>query len=391
MENTNFTPALTLDGNSAFSAAAAIAVAESEAAVPAVSPGATESAPALDLSKLSEEEQKQVVEFAGQIDITNTNQILTYGSSSQRNIADFSQSTLDKVRSKDAGEVGKMLSSLVVELKGFNYDTEEKKGIFGLRKKAASKIAQIKADYSKVETNVENISEMLEKHQMQLLKDAAMLDKMYELNEGYFKELTMYILAGKKKLEECRTVTLPELLNTAEASGLPEDAQKANDYANMVNRFEKKLYDLELTRMISIQMAPQIRLIQNNDTLLVEKIQTSVSSTIPLWKSQMVLAIGMHNSSVAMEAQREVSEMTNALLRKNAEILKTGSIEIAKESERGIADIETLKATNVTLIETLEEVQRIQAEGRTKRAEAEIELGRIENELKDKLLTINKV
>ncbi|MDR1821366.1 MAG: toxic anion resistance protein [Oscillospiraceae bacterium] len=390
MENTNFTPSLTLDGSASFSAAAAIAAAESEAAVP-VAPGATESAPVLDLSKLSEEEQKLVAEFAGQIDITNTNQILTYGAASQRNIADFSQSTLDKVRTRDAGEVGKMLSGLVVELKGFNYDTEEKKGLFGLRKKASNKIAQIKADYAKVETNVENISEMLEKHQMQLLKDAAMLDKMYELNEGYFKELTMYILAGKKKLEECRTVTLPELQRAAEQSGLPEDAQRANDYANMVNRFEKKLYDLELTRMISIQMAPQIRLIQNNDTLLVEKIQTSVSSTIPLWKSQMVLAIGMHNSTVAMEAQREVSEMTNALLRKNAEILKTGSVEIAKESERGIADIDTLKATNVTLIETLEEVQRIQAEGRTKRAEAEVELGRIENELKEKLLSINKV
>jgi uncharacterized protein YaaN involved in tellurite resistance len=340
----------------------------------------------LELSQLSESEQKLVDEFSSKIDITDTNAILTYGAASQRNIADFSASTLNSVKSKDMGEVGGMLSSLVVQLKGFNYGEEEKKGLFGLKKKVENRIATIKSEYDKVEVNVDKISELLEQHQVTLLKDAAMLDKMYDLNQNYFKELTMYILAGKKKLEECQTVTLPEMQKKAAESGLPEDAQAANDYANMINRFEKKLYDLELTRMISIQMAPQIRLIQNNDSLMVEKIQTSIVNTIPLWKSQMVLALGMYHGQQAMQAQREVSNMTNELLKKNAETLKMGTIEIAKESERGVADIETLVQTNQKLIETLEEVRTIQADGRVKRQAAEVELGRIEGELKQKLL-----
>lgn len=344
----------------------------------------------LDISQLSAAEQKQVHDFAGQIDITDTNAILTYGAASQKNIADFSENTLNNVRSKDMGEVGGMLSDLVIQLKGMKFDEQEKKGLFGLRKKIRNKIETLKAEYEKVSVNVDKISDMLERHQITLLKDAAMLDKMYEINQAHFKELTMYILAGKEKLETCRNVTLPELQKKAQASGLPEDAQAANDYANMINRFEKKLHDLELTRMISIQMAPQIRLLQNNDSLMVEKIQTSIVSTIPLWKSQMVLSLGMHHAQQAMEAQREVSDMTNALLKKNAEMLKTGTVEITKESERGIADIGTLVETNNMLISTIEEVRQIQAEGSQKRAEAEKELGRIEGELKQKLLDLRK-
>ena len=344
----------------------------------------------LDMSMLNEAEQKVVRDFSQKIDITDTNAILTYGAGSQKNIADFSSNALGNVRTKDMGEVGGMLSDLVVELKGFNYGENEKKGFFGIKKKVQNQIATIKAQYDKAEVNVDKIADMLEKHQITLLKDAAMLDKMYIMNQAYFKELTMYILAGKEKIKECSEVTLPELKKKAAESGLPEDAQAANDYANMINRFEKKLYDLELTRMISIQMAPQIRLIQNNDSLMVEKIQTSLVNTIPLWKSQMVLALGMHHSQQAMEAQREVSNVTNELLRKNAETLKMGTIEIAKESERGIADIETLVITNQKLIETLEEVRTIQEEGSKKRKEAEVELGRIEGELKQKLLDYRK-
>jgi len=342
----------------------------------------------LDISQLSEEEQKQVKDFADKIDITDTNAVLSYGAASQRNIANFSETTLKSVRSKDMGEVGKMLSGLVVELRGFGDTGEEKKGFLGLKRKITNKIATMRAEYSKVSVNVDKIAEMLEKHQVVLLKDAAMLDKMYDVNQAYFKELTMYILAGKQKLDECRTVKLPELQKKAAESGQPEDAQAANDYANMINRFEKKLHDLELTRMISIQMAPQIRLVQNNDVLMVEKIQTSIVNTIPLWKSQMVLALGMHNAQQAMKAQREVTDMTNALLNKNAEMLKTGTIEIAKESERGIVDMDTLANTNQRLIETLEEVRTIQTEGSQRRAAAEVELGRIEGELKQKLLEI---
>jgi len=342
----------------------------------------------LDISQLSKEEQKQVLDFADKIDITDTNAVLTYGAASQRNIASFSESTLKSVRTKDMGEVGQMLSGLVVELRGFSDAGEDKKGFLGLKKKVQNKIETMKAEYARVSVNVDKIADMLEKHQIVLLKDAAMLDKMYEVNQAYFKELTMYIIAGKQKLEVCRSVNLPELRNKAAETGQPEDAQAANDYANMINRFEKKLHDLELTRMISIQMAPQIRLVQNNDTLMVEKIQTSIVNTIPLWKSQMVLALGMHNAQRAMEAQREVTNMTNELLTKNAEKLKMGTIEIAKESERGIVDIDTLVTTNQSLIDTLEEVRTIQTEGSQRRQAAEVELGRIEGELKTKLLEL---
>lgn len=344
----------------------------------------------LDISQLGDVEQKLVHDFSKKIDITDTNAILTYGAASQKNIADFSASTLDNVRTKDMGGVGDMLTSLVVELKGFNYGENEKKGFFGLKRKIENQIATIKAEYDKASVNVDKIAEMLEKNQYALLKDAAMLDKMYEMNSAYFKELTMYILAGKEKLEECNNEILPNLRKKAEESGKPEDAQAVNDYANMINRFEKKLYDLELTRTISIQMAPQIRMIQNNDSLMVEKIQTSIVNTIPLWKSQMVLALSMHHSQQAMEAQREVTNMTNELLKKNADMLKIGTVEIAKESERGIADIETLQLTNQKLIETLEEVRTIQVEGAVNRKAAEQELGRIEGELKQKLLDLRK-
>ena len=369
--NTEYVPQLTLDpmGAPTMPTAAAVQSQEAEAERDA-------NAVKLDMSQLTPEEQKVVMDFAQKIDITDTNTVLTYGASSQKNIADFSGSTLNSVRTKDMGEVGDMLSDLVVELKGMNFSEEEKKGIFGIRKKAQTKIATIKAQYDKAEVNVDKIAGMLEKQQVTLLKDAAMLDKMYDLNQGYFKELTMYILAGKQKLEECRTVTLPALKAKAEQSGLPEDAQAANDYGNMINRFEKKIYDLELTRMISVQMAPQI--------------QTTLVNTIPLWKSQMVLALGIQHSQQAMEAQREVTNVTNELLRRNAEKLKTGTVEIAKESERGVADIETLKETNMKLIETLEEVRSIQEEGSRKRREAEAELGRIEGELKQKLLDLRK-
>ena len=379
--NLEYIPSLTL---SPTGSEAAMAVSAPEV----VDTKRDETAVKLDMSQLTENEQKLVREFSEKIDITDTNAILTYGASAQKNIADFSGNTLGTVRTKDMGEVGNMLSSLVVQLKGLNFGETEKKGLFGIKKKVQQQMATIKADYDKAEVNVDKITDMLEKHQITLLKDAAMLDKMYDINQAYFKELTMYILAGKSKLEQCQTVTLPELQAKAKASGLPEDAQAANDYANMINRFEKKLYDLELTRMISIQMAPQIRLIQNNDSLMVEKIQTSIVSTIPLWKSQMVLALGMYHSQQAMEAQREVTDMTNKLLLSNAEKLKMGTLDIARESERGVVDIETLTITNQRLIETLEEVRTIQAEGSQKRRAAEVELGRIEGELKQKLLDL---
>ena len=383
-EAMEYVPTLTLDPDGTGSpTAAAIPAANALEITKEDVPGSK-----LDISQLTEAEQKQVHDFADKIDITDTNAVLTYGAASQRNIANFSESTLKSVRSKDMGEVGKMLSGLVVELRGFGDTGNDKKGFLGIKKRVTNRIATMKAEYAKVSVNVDKISEMLEKHQVVLLKDAAMLDKMYDVNQAYFKELTMYILAGKQKLEECRTVTLPELHNKAAESGLPEDAQAANDYANMINRFEKKLHDLELTRMISIQMAPQIRLVQNNDVLMVEKIQTSIVNTIPLWKSQMVLALGMHNAQQAMQAQRQVTDMTNELLNKNAELLKTGTIEIAKESERGIVDMETLVNTNRMLIETLEDVRTIQTEGSQRRAAAEVELGRIEGELKQKLLDL---
>ena len=342
----------------------------------------------LSEASLSPEEQKVVDDFAKQIDLTNSTQILQYGSASQKKVADFSGAALENIRTKDLGEVGDMITNLIGTLKDFNAEEEQPKGILGFFKKSANQLEAFKAKYAKAETNVDKIEAMLQDHQVQLLKDIAMLDKMYEMNLVYFKELSMYILAGKKKLAEVRANELPALINKAKASGLPEDAQAAKDLDDMCTRFEKKLYDLELTRNISVQMSPQIRLIQSNDTMMAEKIQTSIVNTIPLWKSQMVLALGLAHSQQAIEAQRAVTDMTNELLRKNAEALKQGTIAAAKESERGIVDIETLQQTNRSLIETLDEVVKIQKDGREKRAAAETELGRIEGELKAKLLEI---
>ncbi|MBR5702347.1 MAG: toxic anion resistance protein [Oscillospiraceae bacterium] len=347
-------------------------------------------APVFSMESLSEAERKAVEDFAKKINIEDTNTVLQYGAGAQKNISEFSGAALNTVRTKDMGEVGDMLTGLVVQLKTINFDPEEKKGLKGLFRKASTQIEEMKAQYDKAEVSVNKITEQLEQHQVVLLKDVAMLDKMYELNQAYFKELSMYIIAGKQKLNECREGKLKELLAKAEASGLPEDAQAANDYASMCNRFEKKIHDLELTRMISIQMSPQIRMIQNNDTLMVEKIQTSIVNTIPLWKSQMVLALGMSHSEQAMKAQREVTDLTNELLKKNSEMLKTGSIDIARESERGIVELETLKQTNENLISTLEEVRQIQVDGAARRREAEVELTRIEGELRQKLLDLSK-
>ncbi len=336
---------------------------------------------------LSAEEMAAVKDFSEKIDIENPNLIIQYGSGAQKNIANFSENALEKVRTKDMGEVGKMLTDLVVELKGFSVE-DNKGGFLGLFKKARNTIAKLIVRYEKAEINVDKICEILEGHQIVLLKDIAMFENMYEMNISYFKELSMYIEAGKIKLNDVLQKDLPRLKEKAEASKLPEDAQSANDLSNMANNFDKRLHDLELTRMISIQMGPQIRLIQNNDSLMVQKINSSLVNTIPLWKSQMVLALGIANSQAAMRAQREVTDMTNELLRKNAETLKTGSIETAKESERGLVDIETLTQTNQTLIETIDEVLKIQNDGREKRRAAEVELGRIETELKNKLLEI---
>ncbi len=338
---------------------------------------------------LTPEEEKTVSEFAEKIDLRDSNLILQYGAGAQKKIADFSETALENVKSKDLGEVGQMLSDVVVELKGFEVD-EEEKGFFGFFKKSVNRLESMKVKYAKAEANINQICKVLENHQIQLLKDIALLDKMYDLNTRYFKELTMYILAGKRKLEKAQKQELPMLMERAAKSGLPEDAQAANDLAAMINRFEKKIHDLELTRMISIQMAPQIRLVQNNDTMMTEKIQSTLVNTIPLWKSQMVLAIGINHSEEAAKAQREVTDMTNELLRKNAEVLKTATIGTARESERGIVDLETLKKTNESLISTLDEVVRIQSEGRQKRREAEAELARMEGELKSKLLQLSK-
>lgn len=341
----------------------------------------------MDETILTAEEQQAVAEFAKQIDVTNANQVLMYGAGAQKNIADFSENALNNVRTKDLGEVGEALSSLVVELKNLDFDTtEEKKGFFsGLFKKGKNQIDELKAQYSKAEGNVDRISEMLEQHQVALLKDVAMLDEMYNLNLQYYKELTMYIMAGRQKLEQVRAGELEELRKKAAASGTTEDAQAYNDMVNMCDRFEKKLHDLELSRMVSIQMGPQTRLLQNNDAMMIEKIQSSLVNTIPLWKSQMVLALGMENARKATAAQSAVSEMTNELLKKNAEMLKQGSVDIAREAERSIIDIETLQHTNEQLISTLDEVMQIQKEGAQKRQEAETELRRIESELKAKL------
>lgn len=340
-----------------------------------------------ELDVLTPEEKKMVADFAAKIDLRSSNAILQYGAGAQKKIADFSESALENVKTKDLGEVGDMLAGVVTELKSFD-EEEEEKGIFGFFKKGGNKLANMKAKYDKAEVNVNKICDALEGHQIQLMKDIAMLDKMYELNTTYFKELSMYIAAGKKKLQDVAATELPELEAKAARSGLPEDAQAVNDLDALCNRFEKKIHDLELTRTISLQMAPQIRLVQSNDTVMSEKIQSTLVNTIPLWKSQMVLAIGVENSSRAAKAQREVTDMTNELLRKNAEKLKLATVETAKESERGIVDIETLKATNESLISTLDEVMKIQQEGKEKRRTAEAELNRIENELKQKLLEI---
>ncbi|WP_300751893.1 toxic anion resistance protein [uncultured Oscillibacter sp.] len=385
----NMIPELTLDP-----AAAAAPVPEltlEPAATPAApEPEKPEVKPVeLDDSMLSEAEKKAVEDFSKKIDVMDSNLILQYGAAAQKNVAGFSESALASVRTKDLGEVGKSLSELVVELKGFG-EEDEKKGLFGKFKKAGNKLEVMKAQYSKVESNVDKIVRELEQHQVTLMKDVAMFDQMYELNLKYYKELTMYILAGKKKLQEVQANELPALRAKAEQTGAQEDAQRYNDLVQMCERFEKKLHDLELTRMISIQMGPQTRLLQNNDTLMVEKIQSSLVNTIPLWKSQMVLALGMEHGRQATAAQSAVTEMTNELLKKNADMLKMGTIQTAKEAERSVVSIETLQHTNQQLISTLDEVLNIQREGAQKRKEAEVELGRIEGELRAKLMELHK-
>ena len=401
----NMTPELTLDPTAAASAVPELTLDPTAAAE--VSQEKQVEPVALDESLLTEQEKKAVEEFSKKIDITDTNMVLQYGAAAQKSVAGFSENALSNVRSKDLGQVGADLSELVVQLKGFGAE-EEKKGLAGLFRKAGNKLESMKAQYSKVEANVDRIAQSLEQHQITLMKDIAMFDQMYELNLKYYKELTMYILAGKRRLEEVRAGRLEELRVKAEQTGLAEDAQAYNDMVNLCNRFEKKLHDLELTRNISIQMGPQIRLIQsndtmmavqmgpqtrllqNNDTQMVEKIQSSLVNTIPLWKSQMVLALGMEHGRQATAAQNAVTEMTNELLKKNADALKMGTIATAKESERSIVDIETLQHTNQQLIATLDEVLAIQQEGAAKRRAAEAELGRIEGELKQKLMELHK-
>ena len=338
-----------------------------------------------DKIQLTDAEKKAVDDFAAKIDISNANHILQYGADAQAKITQFSDMALEKVRTKDLGSVGDTLSSLVVELKGFD-PNEQKKGFFGLFKKAGASIAELKAKYDKAEVNVEKVVDVLEGHQITLTKDIVVLDEMFKANMTNFKQLSLYIVAGKKKLEEVQNVTIPAMQAKAAETGAMEDAQAANDYANLANRFEKKLHDLDLTRTVSLQMGPQIRLIQNNDTLMVEKIQTTLLNTIPLWKSQMVLALGLAHSEQAMQAQKAVSDTTNELLKKNAELLKQTTVGVAQESERGIVDIETLKHTNQMLIDTLDEVVKIQNDGRAKRKAAEVELMNIETQLKDKML-----
>ena len=383
----NMTPELTLDPTAAASAVPELTLDPTAAAE--VSQEKQVEPVALDESLLTEQEKKAVEEFSKKIDITDTNMVLQYGAAAQKSVAGFSENALSNVRSKDLGQVGADLSELVVQLKGFGAE-EEKKGLAGLFRKAGNKLESMKAQYSKVEANVDRIAQSLEQHQITLMKDIAMFDQMYELNLKYYKELTMYILAGKRRLEEVRAGRLEELRVKAEQTGLAEDAQAYNDMVNLCNRFEKKLHDLELTRMISVQMGPQTRLLQNNDTQMVEKIQSSLVNTIPLWTSQMVLALGMEHGRQATAAQNAVTEMTNELLKKNADALKMGTIATAKESERSIVDIETLQHTNQQLIATLDEVLAIQQEGAAKRRAAEAELGRIEGELKQKLMELHK-
>ena len=391
-DNTDFTPELTLTPDTAAAAQAPQApnltleptlTAEDAAAA---QKARDEHAVKLDESQLTDAERKMVNDFSEKIDITDSNMVLQYGAAAQKNIASFSENTLNSVRTKDLGEVGDALAGLVGELQ--NFGQEEKKGVFGFFQKKKNDLNAMKAQYAKAETNVNKIVEVLENHQVTLMKDVAMLDQMYELNTKYYKELTMYILAGKKKLEKTRSVELEELRRKAAASGSQEDAQAYNDLANLCSRFEKKLHDLELTRMISIQMGPQTRLIQNNDALMLEKIQSSLVNTIPLWKSQMVLSLGLEHSRQATAAQSAVTNMTNELLQKNADMLKMGTIETAKEAERSVVDIQTLQHTNQQLISTLDEVMKIKQNGAQKRREAELELGRIEGELKQKLLEL---
>ena len=407
-DNLDMTPHLTLTPEA--DAAAAAAPAAPEAPALTLDPGAAaqEAAPVqgepvlseeerqkqrdanavkLDESMLTEAERKMVDEFAQKIDVTDSSVVLQYGAAAQKNIASFSENALNSVRTKDLGEVGEALSSLVVELKGFGQE-EDEGGIFGFFKKKRDKLEAMKASYAKAEVNVDKIVRALENHQVVLMKDIAMLDQMYELNTKYYKELTMYIIAGKKRLEYLRTHDLEDLKQKAAKSGSQEDAQAYNDFANLCSRFEKKIHDLELTRMISVQMGPQTRLLQNNDTLMLEKIQSSLVNTIPLWKSQMVLALGLEHSRQATQAQSAATEMTNQLLQKNADMLKIGTVETAREAERSIVDIKTLQHTNEQLISTLDEVMKIQNEGSQKRKEAEVELGRIEGELKQKLLEL---
>ena len=376
MNETKIMPELTLELTPTPSAPTAPIVAEEKKAEPAE-------------ITLSPEEEKIVAEFLPKIDVRDSNLVLQYGAGSQQKIADFSENILNTVRTKDLGEVGDVLSSVVTELKDFDVQ-EQEKGFFSFFKKSANKITALQTKYDKAESNVNKIVEVLEGHQIQLMKDTAMLDQMYEMNVVYFKELSMYIIAGKRKLEEVRSGELAELMAKAQASSLQEDAQAANDLANLCDRFEKKIYDLELTRMISIQMAPQIRLIQNNNAVMSDKIQSTIVNTIPLWKSQMVLALGVEHSRQAAAAQRQVTDMTNELLKRNSETLKLATIDTAKESERGVVDMETLKQTNENLISTLDEVLRIQSEGRQKRHEAELELAQIEGQLKNKLLEISR-
>ena len=407
-DNLDMTPHLTLTPEA--DAAAASAPAAPEAPTLTLDPGAAaqEAAPAqgesvlseeerqkqrdanavkLDESMLTEAERKMVDEFAQKIDVTDSSVVLQYGAAAQKNIASFSENALNSVRTKDLGEVGEALSSLVVELKGFGQE-EDEGGIFGFFKKKRDKLEAMKASYAKAEVNVDKIVRALENHQVVLMKDIAMLDQMYELNTKYYKELTMYIIAGKKRLEYLRTHDLEDLKQKAAKSGSQEDAQAYNDFANLCSRFEKKIHDLELTRMISVQMGPQTRLLQNNDTLMLEKIQSSLVNTIPLWKSQMVLSLGLEHSRQATAAQSAVTNMTNELLQKNADMLKMGTIETAKEAERSVVDIQTLQHTNEQLISTLDEVMNIQREGAQKRREAEAELGKIEGQLKQKLLEL---
>ena len=387
----NFTPELTLDTAAAQAEAPALTLEPSAPATPAVDESVQAARDAnavkLDESMLSEAERKMVAEFSEKIDVTDSSLVLNYGAAAQKNVAAFSESALSNVKTKDLGQVGEALGNLVVELKGFG-EEEEKKGLFGMFKKAGNKLESMKAQYAKAETNVDKIVKVLENHQVVLMKDIAMFDQMYDLNTKYYKELTMYILAGKKRLEYLRTHDLADLKKKAEATGAQEDAQAYNDLSNLCGRFEKKLHDLELTRMISIQMGPQTRLLQNNDTQMLEKIQSSLVNTIPLWKSQMVLALGLEHGRQATQAQSAVTDMTNQLLQKNADLLKMGTIETAKEAERSVVDIQTLQHTNQQLISTLDEVMRIQQEGSQKRREAEAELGRIEGELKQKLLEL---